>query len=463
MSTQSTAEPPRRPSRLRLLLVALGLVVVGAAVWWTWQWYTCPKLEPLQLTGADPDVVAAVRYAEDKVRASPRSAKAWGQLGMVLLANKWEQESVLPFTHAEEFDPTNPSWPYLRGVALVGRNPDEALPCFRRAVACSESQQPPDREANAAASLRLAETLIANGHTQAAEPHFQQALAGPLKPCAEFGLGVVAIVGGDLAGGKQHLLQCADSPLTRQRAAAQLATVSRRLGEDEAAKYSKQAAQLPADPGWPDPLLADCLELVVGKEGQIRLATTLEQQGEVDRALGILRRVASDYPDAQSFLTLGITLGRRGHFQESEFVLRKSLQLEPRLVRAQYYLSLALLAQGEALQQQGKAAEAEAKFAEAAQCAQRATELTPQNGEAHFQHGLALWSLQRRDDAIAAFRQAVATRPELTDAHLWLGRVLAEEGQREEAISHLRDALRFAAPNDPRPQQLLTNLLEAKP
>ena len=57
------------------------------------------------------------------------------ELGMTLLANKFEEESVEPFARAESLDPVEPRWPYLRGVALVGRNPDEALPCLRRAAA----------------------------------------------------------------------------------------------------------------------------------------------------------------------------------------------------------------------------------------------------------------------------------------------------------------------------------------
>jgi tetratricopeptide (TPR) repeat protein len=140
--------------------------------------------------------------------------------------------------------------------------------------------------------------------------------------------------------------------------------------------------------------------------------------------------------------------------------LRKCLDLEPQLVRAQYYLSLALFAQGEALKPQAAAA---TRFEEAAKWARRATELDPGHGEAHFQLGLTLLSLDRRTDAIAAFRRAVATRPELSDTHLWLGKTLADDGKHEEALQHLRDAVRYAAPDDPRPRLALDQALKKTP
>jgi tetratricopeptide (TPR) repeat protein len=268
----------------------------------------------------------------------------------------------------------------------------------------------------------------------------------------------LALARGDLADARAHLARCADSPLTRQKAAARLAALARRLGEP--AEDGGRADRLPADPPWPDPFVAECLALTAGRQSRMDQVAELERQGQADRALDVLREVARDYPDAQSFLALGITLGRRGFYEESEASLRRCLELEPHLVRAQYYLSLALFGQGEALRhQRGREADSAARFEEAAAWARRATELDPGNGEAHFQLGLTLVCLGRRAEAIAAFRRAVATRPDLADAHLWLGKTLAEDGQKEEAVRHLRDAARYAADDDPRPRQALEQVL----
>jgi tetratricopeptide (TPR) repeat protein len=443
------AAVPRRHGLWALL--ALAGLLASAGLWWAWNRYAAPALPEIDLAGADPEVAALVRRAAAAVRREPRAARAWGRLGMALLANKFEDESVAPLARAEALDPADARWPYLRGVALVGRDPDEALPCFRRAAArCGAGER------RAAARLRLAETLAANGHNEEAEAEFHEVPPGPLAPCADYGLGTLAAVRGDLTAARDHLNRCAQSPLTRQKAAARLAALARLLGEAEAGGR----AELPADPPWPDPFLAECLTLATGKASRLREVADLERQGQPDRALEVLRRVARDYPDASSWLALGITLGRRGYYQESETALRKCLELEPRLVRAQYYLSLALFGQGEALKQQpGRQSDSAARFEQAAEWARRATELDPGHGEAHFQLGLTLACLGRRTEALAAFRRAVATRPELPDAHLWLGKALAEDGAREEAVRHLRDAVRYAAADDPRPRQALEQVL----
>jgi tetratricopeptide (TPR) repeat protein len=448
--------PPERPGRRRRrwLLAALALLLAGGALWGGWRHFTRPALPELWLDGADPEVAAAVRRAAEEVRGQPRSGRAWGRLGMTLLANKLEDEAVAPLARAEALDPADPRWPYLRGVALLGRDPDEALPCLRRAAAACK-----DGPRRAAACLRLAQTLAANGHGEESEPFFRAVPDGPLSPCADYGLGVRAVARGDLAEGKRRLLRCADSPLTRQKAAAQLAALLRRQGESTAAEQARRAGQLPEDPPWPDAFLQECLEHAVGRDGRVQHANALERQGRPDLAAEVLRGVARDYPDAASFLALGIALGRAGRYPESEACLRRCLELEPGRVRAQYYLSLALFAQGEALgRQPGGHDRSVARFEEAALWARRATELAPHDGEAHFQLGLALWCLGRREDAAGAFRQAVATRPDLADAHLWLGKVLAEQGRKEEAERHLRDAARYAAENDPRPRQALEAL-----
>src|SRR5262249_9776047 len=160
----------------------LAVLLLGAALWWGWRWYAAATLPEVALAGADPEVVALVRSTEKAVRQSPRSARSWGRLGMALLANKFEEEAVAALARAEAIDPAGAGWPYFRGVALVGRDPDEALPCFRRAVTvCRDDRR-------AAAHLRLAETLAANGHDEEAEAEFRAVPPGTLLPCADYGL-----------------------------------------------------------------------------------------------------------------------------------------------------------------------------------------------------------------------------------------------------------------------------------
>jgi tetratricopeptide (TPR) repeat protein len=446
------AGPPSGGLRRRALLLFL-VLLAGVGLWWGWRWYTQPAVPDIPLAGLDPAVAAAVRQAQEEVRQHPRSADAWGRLGMVLCGNLLHERAAAPLAQAAAFAPQDERWPYLLGVALTPFDPAAALPPLRRAAELCRSGD----KYQAAAHLRLAEALLADGHEEEAEGHFRQVLAlAPDHPCAHYGLGVLEMARGELTRSKDHLIRCAYSPLTRQKACSQLAALCKRLGDEkEAAAYAAAARQAAADIPWPDPFFRECLALAVGRKQLVEQHTAFERQGDMASALDVARELVRNYPDGQAYLTLGITLGRVGQYQESEECLRKCLELEPRLGRAQYYLSLALFGQGEILKKTGKKAESLKRFRESAAWARKATELNDRHAEAYFQLGLALTCLGERAGAIEAFRRAVRSRPELAEPHLWLGKALAKEGQTEEALVHLKNAVRLAPANDPRPRQAL--------
>jgi tetratricopeptide (TPR) repeat protein len=435
------------------LVFAIAVIVLGVGAWLMWNQQSRLEIPDVHLDRADPEVAAAIRKAQDKIRDDPRSADVWGRYAMTLLANGFDVESDVPFAHAEKIDPANPRWPYLRGIALLSHNPDAAISCLERAAGLCRHD-----EERAVVVLRLAETLAANGHNEEAESRFRDVPAGSLTPCAEYGLGVLAAARGDLAISKEHLSRCVDSPLTRKKAAIQLVALSRRTGEVR----PDQSSSLPDDISWQDSFRDSCMALAVGKQNRMRNVGNLEKEGRVQEAIQELRAMVRDYPSAEAYLALGIHLGRGGQFRESETNLRECLKLEPDRIRAQYYLSLALFGQAESLQRANQAKEATAKFKEAATWARRATELAPHNGEAHFQLGLAEWCLNHHEAAIAAFERAVATRPELMDPHLWLGKSLAAQGRMVEAKRHLENAKKYAAPNDLRAKRALDELLAGK-
>lgn len=447
----TTTPPSSGRSRGRLVLAVL---VALPCLWWAWRWTTTPRVPDLPLDGVDPEVAALVRSQVEVLRGDPRSAEQWGRLGMILLANQFEQKAVAIFARAESLNPTDPRWPYLCGIAQVGRDPGAALPCFRRAAECAIEDR------GAAARLRLAETLAAEGRNDEAAAEYRKVPPGPLAPCVDYGLGALAAARGDREIALKHLARCEESPYTRRKTAARMAALARLKGEPPASNSRTGGTE---DVPWPDPFLAECLQLATGKESRMRAVAALERQGKTAQALEALRQAARDYPDASTLLALGITCGRQGYFEESEAALRRCLELQPDLVRAQYYLSLALYGQGEVLKgKPGRDTEGKARFEEAAAWARRATATDPGHGEAHLQLGLCLLGLERPAEAIAAFRRAVSTRPDLADSHLWLGKTLAETGQREEGLRHLRNAVRVAGPDDPRAQRTLDLVLAGK-
>ncbi len=116
---------------------------------------------------------------------------------------------------AEELDPTDPRWPYLQGWGDLLNHPEEAAPCFERAVArCGANTGRAET-----ARLRLAQTLLDRGDGGAAAVHFRALLDSPnAAPLAHLGLGSVALNTGDLDVAVMHLDIAKESPLSRKRA-----------------------------------------------------------------------------------------------------------------------------------------------------------------------------------------------------------------------------------------------------
>src|SRR5262249_57147490 len=92
------------------------------------------------LAGVDPAVTTAIESAQAAVRRRPRSADAWGRLGMVLAAHGVYPESITCFAEAQRLDPGELRWPYFQGVMLTLSNRDAALIALRRAVELCESR-----------------------------------------------------------------------------------------------------------------------------------------------------------------------------------------------------------------------------------------------------------------------------------------------------------------------------------
>ena len=78
---------------------------------------------------------------------------------------------------------------------------------------------------------------------------------------------------------------------------------------------------------------------------------------------------------------------------------------------------------------------------EALPALRKATELLPDDAEAHNNLALALKDLGQLDDAVASYRRALEINPNLVEAHNNLGIVLKDLGQLESAVASCRRAL----------------------
>ena len=421
----------------KVLAGAAALALLAAAGWWGWRWYTAPAPPDVPLAGVSPDTAELITRATKAVRERPRSARAWGELGLALFATGYREQAVTCLERAERLDPAEPRWPYWLGTTLLPSDPPRGLEHLRRALRVAND--PAQREALAFA---LVLPLIEEGELDEAERHLGELSGARL----DFARGLLAVGRNDREAARRSLGRVADDPRARKRACSLLAA----LVEDpaEAQRYRKRAAELPPDPGWPTAFSDD---LAPYKGGLSRLATyeELKAQGRPDEALEFLRQVAAESPDESLSFTLGMELLGRGDPGGAEAAFRRALKANPRNAKAHLFLATALLRRAEA-GEGGKEL-----FKEALAAADGALAVQGDLAYAHLTRARALQHLDRPDEALAAFRAALLRGPEFAEMHQALGEALAERGQMGEALRHLEDAVRLARPGDVGPERAL--------
>ncbi len=366
------------------LLAGLGLAVA----WWR---RAAPPVPPwVDTDGADTQAIELIDSTRREVVARPRSAAAWGKLGMVLRAHGYAEESSFCFEQAERLDPAEPRWPYYRGLTLVLTEPAEGLACLRRAVARWKGGPLGPR-------FRLAEVLLEQGELDEAGELLEQAREeAPDHPRGHLLRARLAFARQRWKTVLAEVRGCRDDRHSRRAARLLAAEAWQRLEEPGRAEQAlAEARQLPPDVPWSDPLVAEVEDLVVGRKARLALASNLERQGQVDQAVGVLEQVVEEHPrDGPAWVQLGQALRRLG------------------------------------------------RFAPAEQALERALEVGPGNVEAWFELGVVRVFLSKRDQAIEAFREAARLKPDHTLAHYNLGLCLKDAGDRATARRAFQQALR---------------------
>ena len=442
-------------TRVRLLLFIVLVALAGAGGWYGWRWWSAPEPPVVVLEGSDPELEEAIETARRKVRQSPYSASAWGNLGMLLRGARRLEPAEQCFAEAERLARDEPRWAYLRGETFLSRDRDAALSHLRRAAELWGRGEP----AHVAPWLRAAELLLARGELEEAETDLHRALdADPANPSVHLQLGLLFAAREDLVNARKHLLRAQHSPYTQKQACSKLASVCQKQGDKKAAEeFAARAAVLPTDNDWIDPFVAECLLLVVGKMEKLRRADQLEARGDWGQAAEVLRDLTSRVKDAYAFAGLGRNLLRLGDFDGAEEALKTAVELGEN-VQGQYLLGQLAMARAKEAEKKGDAGRAKEQYEEATRRAEASLKLKPDYALAHVLRGLALRAIGRKAEGLSALRSAVACGVELSETHLQLGKALAEDGQIVEARKHLEQAVRLAGPNDSLARRELENL-----
>jgi tetratricopeptide (TPR) repeat protein len=390
-------------------------------------------------TGLDPAVAKLINSTIEEVRGAPLSGAAWGKLGAVLMHYEFVEESVHAFDRATKLSPTDPRWPYLKGLLLANRDPDAAIVALQRATELCPDQ--PD-----APRLQLAQLLAERGRTEESERQFEALLRTTRgHPVALLGVARIRRTQGRLVESTSLLSGCLKDPHTAKNAFTLLAAIQQAMTNGPAPEAAaRRGMTLPADTPWLDPFWNEAAVWRVGRKARLEDATVLLDQERIEEALRSLSKLAQDYPeDGESWYLLGWTLNRQQCWVEAERALREHLRLSPQSPKGQSQLAIALLNQQ--------------RYAEALEVLESALRLKSTWRELHFNSGYACVQLARYDEAIRHFRDAVNCDPNYVLSYTALAELLSRRGENDEARQLLQQALELD-PTDSRAAALLQTI-----
>lgn len=418
------------------------LFVVIVAIWNAWP-EPMPRLPVIDLENAYPDVADSIREASKAAREQPRSGKAWGRLGMILMACGYGTDSIVVFAEAERLDPEDGRWPFLQGIELERTDPDRAVACIERAIAAE-----PDR---VLFRLRLAEMLIALGKLDEAQDPLQVARTlEPDNPRTQLAWARWEYRRGHLEQSLAHASRAAELRPDTRATHQLLARIHHRLNQPAAAARQLEVVQrLPARSIiFPDPITNE-LGLLRRDPGRaLDHAQFLLEQQQTESAIRVLRGVVDRNPGVLAAqIELWRALLQAGKIVESEAALQAALGHHPGSPHL-------LLLRGIELFDAGQWGKATGWF-------KRSIAHQADNAAAHYHLGLCQAQQDDRSAAIGSLRAAVACEPDHARAHTALGKLLLEDKAFTAATRHLQTAVKFA-PDDPQPRKLLEQARRAR-
>lgn len=427
---KTTAEPRANAKRSTLWWLAGAAVLIAIVVggYFVWRKTQRTEIPAIDLTGREPSVAQAIQQARQGVEQEPGSSAAWGNVGIVLFAHDDYVEAVPWFSRAEELDASEPLWPYLTGLALIGSNPDESLVKLKRA----KELRPQD----AHIQLRLAESLLKAEKYDEAEAAFDVVLRERRDDARGLlGRGKILSQRGQLNDAVVLLTKAAGDPTAQKSARDALVEIYVRQGNERAAAEQRQLALGALDRPWADPRLGEVYRRQTGLQPRLLRARTLLADNHFESAHLLLQQIVRDHPtSADALVLLGKILLQINKVDEANTILLKAIDIDSK--QAEGYFLLA----GVSLMRRNFT-EAEARY-------KRAIDLRPTDATAHYNYALCVSRRNDKPGAIAALRDAVRYDPTLAQAHLALGELLLTDGQLDEAITSLENAARLEPGNE---------------
>ena len=418
------------------------LLAVGSVGWWVTRQTKFDAAAPvpaIDLSHASRELSAAVSAARSKVEHEPRSAAAWGELGMWLMAHQFEHEANICLEQAGRWDSQDPRWPYLLGLSLSVSQRDRAISEFRRALKL--------RGQWAVAHSRLGELLLSREDFDNAEQELQTAIAQDANdPRVSYHLAQLSLMRGDATTALTWARQAVRLAPDVQSVHELLAAIHQRLGNREAAslelRISEQAPTQEFE--WHDELAAKVLALRKDTGQQLELAQTLLHAQRPDEAIRVLHvALREDERDLRLIVLLAQTLNQLHRRADLESLLNAAEQTRPNSAELRF--------------QRGVSQFQAEQFTAAERTFREALRLKPDHALAYYNLGHTLLRLNRPTEAEAAFEASAEFRPQFVHAHVNAARLQLKRGADDNASTHLNWASHLN-PDDPEVRQLLREL-----
>jgi len=284
---------------------------------------------------------AAAEQAGTSPAPDPARARAYGELGMVLMAAEYFTEAEVAFQDAEALAPNEMRWPYYLGhlYRRLGDAP-RATAAFERAVKADDSYAP--------ALVWLGNAYLDEGKPEAADPLFEKALArDPRMVTALLGRGRAALARHDEASAITFLERGLTIDPDATPLHVPLALAYRTAGQaDKARAHLRPQGTTQLRP--PDPVYEE-IELLLETPVAYELRGAREMAaGQYDAAIGSLQKGVALAPDEPALRhKLATALALKGDLNGALAAMRETVRRSPTFAKGHYSLALLYLQAGD--------------------------------------------------------------------------------------------------------------------
>ncbi len=376
-----------------------------------------PRAEEL-----DPDVREKLGSLLERAREHPGDAERHGELGLLYEANDLWREAEASFANAALLAPDEPGWRYHRALALRQAGEfTQALEALRDVAASAPAFAP--------AQERLGHWLVDAGDLEGAERAYLAALEhAPGAPSCLAGLADIRLAQGRPEEARQLAEDALRADPAYRLAHFTLGGAYRDLGRREESERELALGVGAERAHLADPLSLRLDEYRLNLSGRVNQAAEWIETGQAERAIALLEpALASHGEDVELVSNLGSAYQALGRFADAQRMFLRATRVDPGSFAGFLNLSICLLAQGEA--------------AQALPPVQRALELAPELGAAHFAHGRVLAALARHVEALAAFELASRFDPDDGLVDVALAETLVRLERPDEALERYTRAV----------------------